>query len=106
MTVLVLPDAQDDLQALQDYLLERWSIEQWLQAEDEIFNKLYELDSGFLTGPVVPLLATVGIQDYRTVLTSHHRILYRKTDGDIYVYAVAGHCQDFPSLLLKRLFRR
>jgi toxin ParE1/3/4 len=53
------------------------------------------VDSGFITGPVVPMLASVGITDYRTVLSSHHRILCRQVDGDTLVYAVAGQMQDF-----------
>lgn len=106
MTVVILPDAQDDLLALQDYMLERWTTELWLQAEDEIFAKLSEVDSGFLSGPSVPLLASVGMLDYRTVLTSHHRILYKAMDGNTYVYAIAAHTQEFQTLLLQRLFRR
>lgn len=64
------------------------------------------MDSGFIAGPVVPLLASVGMTDYRTVLSSHHRILYRQVEGTTFVYAVAGQMQDFQTLLLKRLFRR
>jgi len=52
------------------------------------------------------LLASVGITEYRTVLSSHHCILYRQVDGNIYVYSVAGQMQDFQTLLLRRLFRR
>jgi len=55
---------------------------------------------------VAPLLASVGITNYRTVLSSHHRILYQQIDGDTVVYAVAGQMQDFQTLLLRRLFRR
>ncbi|EWS65211.1 hypothetical protein Y695_01539 [Hydrogenophaga sp. T4] len=55
---------------------------------------------------MIPLLASVGMTDYRTILSSHHRILYRHTDGNTYVYAVAGQTQDFQTLLLRRLFRR
>ncbi len=106
MAIVILPDAQADLLDLQDYLLERWTPELWLVAEDDIFAQLAQVDSGFITGPVVPLLASVGITSYRTVLSSHHRILYRQIDGNTYVYAVAGQTQDFQSLLLRRLFRR
>lgn len=106
MTIVILPDAQVDLLDLQDYMLERWTPELWLAAEDDIFAQLARVDSGFITGPVVPLLASVGITDYRTVLSSHHRILYRRIDGDTVVYAVAGQMQDFQTLLLRCLFRR
>ena len=103
---IVLPDVQADLLDLQDYMLERWTPELWITAEQDIFDQLAQVDSGFITGPVIPLLASVGMTDYRTVLSSHHRILYRQIDGKTYVYAVAGQTQDFQTLLLRRLFRR
>lgn len=106
MAVIILPDAQDDLLSLQAYLQARCAPEVWLQAEDDIFAKLSDVDSSLLAGPPVPLLADVGVHDYKTVLTSHHRILFRQIDGNTYVYAVAGQMQDFQTLLLKRLFRR
>lgn len=52
------------------------------------------------------LLASVGTMDYRTVLSSHHRMLYRQIDGNTYVDAVAGQTQGFQTLLLRRLFQR
>lgn len=106
MAIVILPDAQADLLDLQDHMLQRWTPALWLDAEDDIFAQLARVDSGFITGPVVPLLASVGMMDYRTVLSSHHRILYRQTDGNTYVYAVAGQTQDFQALLFRRLFRR
>jgi plasmid stabilization system protein ParE len=106
MAIVILPDAQADLLDLQAYMLERWTPELWLAAEEDIFAQLAQVDSGFITGPVIPLLASVGMTDYRTILSSHHRILYRQIDGNTYVYAVAGQTQDFQTLLLKRLFRR
>ncbi|MDG5974449.1 plasmid stabilization system protein [Hydrogenophaga taeniospiralis CCUG 15921] len=106
MAIVILPDAQADLLDLQDYMLERWTPELWIAAEQDIFDQLAQVDTGFITGPVIPLLASVGMTDYRTILSSHHRILYRQIDGNTYVYAVAGQTQDFQTLLLKRLFKR
>ena len=105
MAIVILPDAQADLLDLQDYMLERWTPELWTAAEDDLFAQIAQVDSGFITGPVVPLLASVGMTEYRTVLSSHHRILYRRIDGNTYVYAVAGQAQDFQTLLLRRLFQ-
>lgn len=103
MAVIVLPDAQHDLLALQDYMLDKWSEPDWLRAEDEIFEKLALVDSGLLTGAAVQELAAVGIFEYQNVVTSHHKVVYRRMDGDTYVYAVAGHRQDYPTLLMRRL---
>ncbi|MDQ1259544.1 MAG: toxin ParE1/3/4 [Pseudomonadota bacterium] len=105
MAVYLLPGAQGDLLALQEYMLATWSLADWLRAEDEIFDKLDTVDAGLLAGAPVPELAIAGITDYRQVLTSHHKLVYRMVDADVYVYAVAAQRQDFPALLMRRLLR-
>jgi hypothetical protein len=37
MAVIILPDAQDDLLWLQEYMLDKWGETSWLKAENEIF---------------------------------------------------------------------
>lgn len=106
MSIVILPDARDDLLSLQSYMLERWNEPLWLKAEDEICQKLAELDRGFLSGTVVQAFADIGIFDYKTTVTSHHRILHRKIDDTLYIYAIAGHQQDFQTLLMRRLFNQ
>lgn len=105
MAVIILPDAQDDLLWLQKYMLDKWSEASWLKAEDEIFEKLAKVDSGLFSGTSVQALAAVGILAYRNIYTSHHKLVYRRVVNDTYVYLVAGHRQDFPTLLIKRLLK-
>ena len=45
-------------------------------------------------------------RDYRHAITSHHKLLCRKHGSDTYVYLIAGHRQDYPTLLENRLLRR
>lgn len=106
MSIFILPDAQLDLLSLQEYMLDHWSEAEWLKAEDEIFEKLGQVDTGFLTGAPIRELASVGIVEYQNVITSHHKLVYRRIDRDVYVYAVAAHRQDYPTLLLNRLLWR
>lgn len=105
MAVVILPDAQDDLLSLQEYMLDKWSETDWLHAEEEIFDKLALVDTGLLIGAPVQELAAVGIFEYRNIFTSHHKLVYRRVDDDVVVYAVAGHRQDYPTLLMKRLLK-
>ncbi len=106
MAVIILPDAQEDLLYLQDYMLDQWGEIEWLKAEDEIFEKLQLVDTGNYPGTAVKELATVGIFEYQYVFTSHHKLVYRRISENVYVYAIAGHKQDFPSLLMRRLLKR
>jgi len=106
MAVIILPDAQADLLSLQDYMLDQWGEAAWMKAEDEIFDKLENVDAGIFNGTLVQELASVGILDYRNVYTSHHKLVYRRFGDDTVVYLIAGHRQDYPTLLAKRLLSR
>lgn len=106
MAIIILPDAQEDLLALQRYTLKQWSLELSDKAVNEIFNLLDQIEAGKRSGPPVPELAEVGITDYLGILTSHHRIVYRKIDDVVFVYIVAGQQQDFMSLLTRRVMQR
>ena len=86
-------------------MLDKWSEADWLEGEDEIFEKLALVDTGFLTGTTVQELASVGIFEYQNVFTSHHKLVYRRMNADVYVYAIAAHRQDFQTLLMKRLLK-
>jgi len=59
MAIIVLPDAQEDLLWLQAYMLDKWSEDEWVQAENEIFDKLALVDSGLLSGACVQELASI-----------------------------------------------
>lgn len=106
MTVVILPDAQDDLLSLQEYMLDQWGEIEWLKAEDEIFEKLQKVDAGNYPGTAVKELTTVGIFEFQNVFTSHHKLVFRRISENVYVYVIAGHKQDFPSLLMRRLLKR
>lgn len=105
MAIVVLPDAQQDLLALQEYMLSHWSESDWFNAENEIFEKLALVDSGLLTGAPVPELTAIGNFEYTHVFTSHHKLVLRRINDNIFVYAVAGHRQDYPALLMRRLLK-
>jgi len=47
MAIIILPDAQQDLLSLQEYMLDHWSETDWLNAENEIFEKLALVDTGW-----------------------------------------------------------
>ena len=106
MAIIILPDAQEDLLSLQDYMLDKWGESAWIIAEDEIFEKLRLIETGILDGSPIPELAAVGITIYKNVYTSHHKLVYQRLDGNTYLYLAAGHRQDYPNILLKRLLRR
>ena len=50
MPVIILPDAQEDLLSLQEYMLDQWGVKAWLKAEDEIFEKLKTVEANSRMG--------------------------------------------------------
>lgn len=106
MAVIILPDAQQDVLTLQEYMLDKWEESGWLKAEDEIFEKLKNIDAEIFKGSSVKEFASVGIFEYQYVFTSHHKIVYRRFGKDTYVYVIAAHRQDFPTLLMKRFLKK
>ena len=69
MAIIILPDAQAQLLALQEYMLNNWSEDAWLKAEDEIFEKLEKVDIGQFTGTVVqergcPIFCVNGVKGH------------------------------------------
>jgi hypothetical protein len=71
-----------------------------------LFEKLEKVDSGIFTGTPVQELASVGILDYQNVHSSHHKLVYRRIGDNTCVYLVAGHRQDYPSILSRRFLSR
>jgi toxin ParE1/3/4 len=105
MAITILPDAQEDLLPLREYMLNNWSEADLINAENEIFDKLALLDPGLLTGAPIQELASVGINEYQNVFTTHHKLVYRRINSNIYVHTIAGHRQNYPTLLMARLLK-
>ena len=105
MAVFYLPGSQDDLGALQYYMLAKWGEALCDQSLNEIYSRMDAVDQGKLNGTPVAELLELGIEGYRTTLTSHHRIIYKQANQNTYVYIVAGQRQDFSQVLEKRLMQ-
>lgn len=106
MTIIIPPDAQNDLKALRRYMIKKWNLSLWVDAKREIFTRFEDVQSGRLNGFQIPELASLGIDTYQQTLTSHHKIVYEKDRQSLVVYMVAGQQQDFKSLLSRRVLNR
>lgn len=112
MALILLPDAQQDLLALQQFILQQRGVAAWHKAEEEIFSHLQRIEHSCAAGQLhisfkqVPQLLEIGMQDYRQVITSHHKIIFRQLERDVFIYLIAGLRQDFQSLLYRRILLR
>ena len=54
---------------------------------------------------IIPELADMGIYNYREIIYSPYRIVFKITKPDIYVFAVIDSRRDFESIIFNRLVR-
>jgi len=54
-------------------------------------------------GHYPPELSTLGNQEYREILWTSYRIIYRVLDDSVYIYVVADSRRDLQELLHRRL---
>ena len=73
----------------------------------KIFNKIKEKTSNLYHHPergrIVPELKAFGIQQYRELIIPPWRIIYRISEGKVYVLSVIDSRQNVEDCLLKRL---
>lgn len=53
----------------------------------------------------VPELLDIGIENYREVIVSPYRVIFKLTDSTVYIFAVIDGRRDFESVLFERLLR-
>jgi plasmid stabilization system protein ParE len=75
----------------------------------QIFKKIRQRASGLYAFPergrVVPELQAQGIHTYRELITAPWRIVYRISEGTVYVLSVIDSRQNVEDVLLNRLLK-
>lgn len=95
--------AQHDLESLHRDTLERRSPAQAAALLDDIEGAIDTLETLPDRGAVPSELAALGVRDYRQMVVSPHRIIYRVIDTTVYVMVIADGRRDMQSLLERRL---
>ncbi len=95
--------AENDLEALYRYAVEPRSAAQAADLLDEIQSAIETLASFPNRGATPQELAILGVREYRQIIVSRYRIIYRVLDGVVYVLIIADGRRDMQSLLERRL---
>lgn len=98
--------AEGDLERLYDYLAEQSSPEIADVLLDGIVEKVEALERFPHRGSVPKELAELGIRNFRQLVISPYRIIYRVVGQDVFVLLVADGRRDMQSLLERRLLER
>ena len=94
--------AENDLKKIIEYLIEE-SPSIALKIFKDIKQRASKLYTFPERGRIVPELQDQGILQYRELIISPWRILYRITDNNVYVLSVLDSRRNIEDILLKRL---
>lgn len=101
--VLLTRGAEQDLEAIYDYIAEFDSVENATHLLDRLLELATALGHAPLRGSYPRELATLGIKEYRQVLFKPYRMVYRILGNKVVIYLVADGRRDMQSLLSRRL---
>jgi toxin ParE1/3/4 len=101
--VLLTAGAEQDLEALYDYIAEFDCVASAQRVLDQLTRVLDGLSALPLRGSYPKELAALGIKEYRQVLFKPYRVIYRVADAQVIVYLVVDGRRDMQSVLALRL---
>lgn len=103
--VVVLHSAELDLKALKAYLGKQFGKESWLTSYGKIKASVDSLKTFPLSGVVPEELESLGLSQYRQIISGMNRIIYEIRGDMIFIHAICDTRRDMKSLLHRRLFR-
>lgn len=105
MPVFILASAEQDLKELRNYIISRFSHEQWTESLTQIRQVILMLQKYPQAGTVPLELADIGGSQYRQILSGKNRIIYELRPPDVFVHIIVDARKDMHSLLTTRLLR-
>lgn len=97
--------AAADLRGILEYIREE-SPQNAETVLKQIQQAAAELDHAPFRGRIVPELLSFGIRQYRELIVSRWRMIYRVDDERVYVLSVLDARQDVEEILFWRMIRR
>ena len=98
--------AEDDLEAIYDYLAENRSVDDAEALLDALLEKVAMLERFPLRGNVPKELDALGIREFRQVQLWPYRLIYRVAGGTVFILLIADGRRDMQTLLEARLLGR
>ncbi|MEI7783744.1 MAG: type II toxin-antitoxin system RelE/ParE family toxin [Betaproteobacteria bacterium] len=104
--VLLTEGAEQDLEAVHDYISEVDSVNHANHVLDGLMNVVESLARFPERGRYTKELITLGIKEYRQTFFMPYRLIYRVTDRQVIVHLIAEGRRDMQSILARRLLGR
>ena len=103
--VLLTAGAEQDLEAIYDYIADYDTIERANYVLERINTMFDHLSQFPERGNYPKELLELGIKTFRQVAFKPYRIIYRVAHMQVFVYLIADDRRDLQALLLRRLIR-
>jgi toxin ParE1/3/4 len=98
--------AEADLESIYDYMAENRSTDDAEALLDTLLEKIGMLEQFPLRGAVPKELDALGINEFRQILLSPYRLIYRIIGQKVLVSVIADGRRDMQALLERRLLGR
>lgn len=101
--VLLTEGAEQDLEAIHDYISEFDCVANANYVLDELMEVVESLSKFPERGSYPKELVGLGIKEYRQTFFKPYRVIYRVTGGQVIVHLIADGRRDMQSVLARRL---
>ena len=101
--VLLTEGAEQDLEAIHDYISEFDCVANANYVLDELMNVVKSLSKLPERGSYPKELVGLGIKEYRQTLFKPYRMIYRVTGSQVIIYLIADGRRDMQTVLARRL---
>lgn len=101
--VLLTDGAEQDLEAIHDYIAEFDCIASAHHVLDQLATVTEKLSLHPERGSYPKELLALGIKEYRQVFFKPYRLIYRTIEGQVIIYLIADGRRDIQTVLARRL---
>lgn len=101
--VLLAEGAEQDLEAIHDYLSEFDCVANANYVLDELMDVAKSLSKFPERGSYPKELVSLGIKEYRQTFFKPYRVIYRVTGSQVIIYLIVDGRRDMQSVLARRL---
>jgi len=101
--VLLTEGAEQDLEALHDYIAEFDCAANADYVLDQLMKVVESLSRFPERGNYPKELVALGVKEYRQTAFKPYRVIYRVTGGQVIIYLIADGRRDMQSVLARRL---
>jgi len=101
--VLLTEGAEQDLEAIHDYISEFDCVTNANSVLDELMAVVASLSKFPERGSYPKELAGLGIKEYRQTFFKPYRVIYRTTGNQVIIYLIADGRRDMQAVLARRL---